>query len=120
MLGQVTFMSQPRPITVVAGQPATLSVTVSPSENVFFSWRRNGEPVRLTPLEFRLLALLLANAGKVMTHRQLLVEVWGAEHAGDSHYLRIYIGHLRQKLEHDPSLPAHLLTEVGIGYRFVL
>ena len=82
--------------------------------------RRNGEPVRLTPIEFRLLALLLANAGKVMTHRQLLVEVWGAEHAGDSHYLRIYIGHLRQKLERDPSLPAHLLTEVGIGYRFVL
>jgi two-component system KDP operon response regulator KdpE len=81
---------------------------------------RDGEPVKLTPLEFRLLALLLTNAGRVMTHRQLLVEVWGAAHIDDSHYLRIYIGHLRQKLERDPALPTHLLTEVGVGYRFVL
>jgi two-component system, OmpR family, KDP operon response regulator KdpE len=81
---------------------------------------RAGQPVRLTALEFRLLAVLLANAGKVMTHRNLLREVWGPEHAEDSHYLRIYVGHLRQKLEVDPALPVHLLTEIGIGYRFVI
>lgn len=81
---------------------------------------RAGQPVRLTAIEFRLLAVLLANAGKVMTHRRLLREVWGAEHAEDSHYLRIYVGHLRQKLEANPALPSHLLTEIGIGYRFVI
>lgn len=82
--------------------------------------RRDGLPVKLTALEFRLLAVLVANAGKVMTHRHLLKAVWGPEHVGDSHYLRIYVGHLRQKLERNPALPAHLLTEVGVGYRFVL
>jgi two-component system KDP operon response regulator KdpE len=81
---------------------------------------RAGRPVKLTALEFRLLSVLLANAGKVLTHRFLLAEVWGPGHAGDSHYLRVYVGHLRQKLELDPALPAHLLTEIGIGYRFVL
>lgn len=81
---------------------------------------RAGQAVHLTALEFRLLAVLLANAGKVMTHRHLLREVWGAEHAEDSHYLRIYVGHLRQKLEPNPALPAHFLTEIGIGYRFVI
>lgn len=82
--------------------------------------RRNGEPVKLTALEFRLLAVLVANAGKVLTHRHLLHDVWGPGHAGDSHYLRIYVGHLRQKLEPDPALPVHLLTEIGVGYRCVL
>ena len=82
--------------------------------------RRLGEPVRLTALEFRLLAILVANAGKVLTHRHLLREVWGPEHVDDSHYLRIYVGHLRQKLERDPALPVHLLTEIGVGYRFVI
>ena len=81
---------------------------------------RGGVTVHLTALEFRLLAVLLANAGKVMTHRHLLREVWGAEHVEDSHYLRIYVGHLRQKLEPNPALPAHFLTEIGIGYRFVI
>lgn len=80
---------------------------------------RAGLPVHLTALEFRLLAVLVANAGKVMTHRHLLREVWGPGHAEDSHYLRVYVGHLRQKLEADPALPRHLITEIGIGYRFV-
>jgi two-component system KDP operon response regulator KdpE len=62
--------------------------------------------VRLTPLEYRLLAVLLANAGKVMTHRQLLREVWGQAGGDNSHYLRIYVGHLRHKLEDDPAQPA--------------
>lgn len=82
--------------------------------------KRGGRDLHLTALEFRLLAVLLANAGKVMTHRHLLREVWGPGHASDSHYLRIYVGHLRQKLEPDPALPVHLLTEIGVGYRFLI
>ena len=79
---------------------------------------RGGEPVHLTALEYRLLVVLLANAGKVMTHRQLLKEVWGPAYVDSTHYLRIYVGHLRQKLEADPTQPAHLRTEIGVGYRF--
>lgn len=82
--------------------------------------QRRGEAVRLTPLEYRLLAVLVANAGKVMTHRQLLREVWGQAAAENSHYLRIYVGHLRHKLEDDPAQPRHFLTETGVGYRFQL
>ncbi|MRR51748.1 MAG: two-component system response regulator KdpE [Rhodocyclaceae bacterium] len=81
---------------------------------------RCGEAVHLTPIEYRLLCLLLASAGKVLTHRQLLREVWGPGHGERSHYLRIYVGHLRQKLEADPARPRHLLTETGVGYRFQL
>ncbi|AEG67704.1 MULTISPECIES: two-component system response regulator KdpE [Ralstonia solanacearum species complex] len=79
---------------------------------------RNGEPVHLTPIEYRLLAVLLGRRGAVMTHRELLREVWGPAHSDSSHYLRIYMGHLRHKLERDPARPQHLLTEVGVGYRF--
>jgi len=78
-----------------------------------------GAPVHLTPTEYRLLGHLIANAGKVLTHRQLLREVWGPSHAEDSHYLRIFMGHLRQKLEDDPAQPKHLLTETAVGYRLV-
>lgn len=80
---------------------------------------RAGAAVHLTQREFALLAELLGHAGTVLTHRALLRVVWGAEHVEDSHYLRIYIGRLRQKLERDPALPEHLLTEIGVGYRFV-
>jgi two-component system KDP operon response regulator KdpE len=79
---------------------------------------RDGKPVHLTTTEYRLLATLAAHRGKVMTHRELLREVWGPSHVESSHYLRIYMGHLRQKLEADPAQPAYLLTEIGIGYRF--
>ena len=79
---------------------------------------RRGEPVKLTPIEYRLLGVLIANAGKVMTHRQLLREVWGPAYSDSSHYLRIYVGHLRHKLEDDPAQPRHFLTETGVGYRF--
>ncbi len=82
--------------------------------------RRGGEPVKLTPIEFRLLGLLVGQAGKVMTHRQLLRLVWGADASDNSHYLRIYVGHLRHKLEVDPAQPRHFLTETGVGYRFRL
>ncbi|MEL4014105.1 two-component system response regulator KdpE [Dryocola clanedunensis] len=81
---------------------------------------RGGEEIHLTPIEFRLLAVLLNNHGKVLTQRQLLNQVWGPNAVEHSHYLRIYMGHLRQKLENDPARPAHLLTETGIGYRFML
>lgn len=81
--------------------------------------QRNGEDLHLTPIEFRLLAELLANSGKVITQRQLLSHVWGPNYVEHSHYLRIYMGHLRQKLEADATRPRHLLTETGVGYRFL-
>lgn len=79
---------------------------------------RHGMPVHLTPIEYRLLCVMLANAGKVMTHRLLLRDVWGPSFVESNHYLRIYVGHLRQKLEQDPAQPRHFLTETGVGYRF--
>ena len=81
---------------------------------------RGGAPVRLTPTEFRLLAVLVDGAGRVQTNPQLLRAVWGPSHAEDGHYLRIYMGHLRHKLEKNPAQPCHLLTETGVGYRLVL
>jgi len=81
--------------------------------------RSGGAEVHLTPIEYRLLAVLVANVGRVITHKQLLREVWGPSHSEQSHYLRIYMGHLRQKLEPDPAQPRHLLTESGVGYRLL-
>ena len=81
--------------------------------------RRRGAEVHLTPIEYRLLTVLIANVGRVLTHRQLLREVWGPSQAEQSHYLRIYMGHLRQKLEVDPAQPRHLLTETAVGYRLL-
>ncbi|WP_233955133.1 two-component system response regulator KdpE [Pectobacterium versatile] len=80
---------------------------------------RDGQELHLTPIEFRLLATLLASPGKVLTQHQLLTQVWGPNAVEHSHYLRIYMGHLRQKLESDPARPRHLLTETAIGYRFM-
>lgn len=80
---------------------------------------RAGQEVHLTPIEYRLLSVLIANAGRVLTHRQLLREVWGPSHSEQNHYLRIYMGHLRQKLEADPAQPKHLLTETAVGYRLM-
>ena len=79
---------------------------------------RGEQEIHLTPIEFRLLGELLAHPGKVLTHRQLLLAVWGPTFIEHNHYLRIYMGHLRQKLEVDPTLPRYLLTETGIGYRY--
>jgi two-component system KDP operon response regulator KdpE len=83
------------------------------------SVERAGQPLHLTPNEYRLLTHLVAHPHCVLTHRQLLTAVWGPSHAQDSHYLRVYMGHLRRKIEADPSQPRHLVTETGIGYRFV-
>lgn len=79
---------------------------------------RNGETIHLTPIEYRLLSALLAQPGKVLTQRNLLRDVWGPSYIESSHYLRVYVGHLRQKLENDPTQPQHFLTETGVGYRF--
>jgi two-component system KDP operon response regulator KdpE len=79
---------------------------------------RAGAEVHLTPTEFNLLARLLRSAGQVVTHRQLLGDVWGPEFTGHTHYLRLYMGQLRAKLEADPAQPQVLLTEPGVGYRF--
>jgi len=81
---------------------------------------RDGSPVHLTPTEFELLARLVRSGGRIVTHRQLLADVWGAEHVDDTHYLRLYMAQLRAKLERSPSEPQFLLTEIGVGYRFAV
>jgi two-component system KDP operon response regulator KdpE len=80
---------------------------------------RGGEAVHLSPKEYDLLARLAQNAGKVMQHRELLLSVWGPAHVEDTQYLRVFIGQLRQKIEPDPSAPKLILTEPGVGYRFI-
>lgn len=75
--------------------------------------------IHLTPIEYRLLGVLIINVGRVLTQRLLLREVWGPSHSESSHYLRVYMGHLRQKLEDDPAQPKHILTETAVGYRLV-
>jgi two-component system KDP operon response regulator KdpE len=75
------------------------------------------QPVHLTPIEYRLLSILVRYAGKVITHRQLLQEVWGPGYAHETHYLRVYMGQLRHKLEAEPARPRYLVTEPGVGYR---
>ncbi len=87
-----------------------------PSRTVTIS----GDKVKLSPKEFNLLKYLAVNAGKVITHRQLLKEVWGEGYADDSQYLRVYMGQLRKKIEQDPNTPTYLLTEQGIGYKFAI
>ena len=80
---------------------------------------QGSKAVHLTPIEFRLLTTLAKHLGMVVTHRQLLTQVWGPTHERDTHYLRIYMKQLREKLEVDPVRPRHLLTETGLGYRLV-
>lgn len=80
---------------------------------------RGAEPVRLSRREYDLLAKLVEAGGRVVTHRQLLAAVWGPANVEDVQYLRVFVGHLRQKLEPDPSAPRYLITESGVGYRFV-
>jgi two-component system KDP operon response regulator KdpE len=79
---------------------------------------RDGRPVRLTPIEFRLLSLLVRNAGRLLTHRQILSEVWGPGRAHQNHYVRVHMASLRRKIEDEPARPRLLVTELGVGYRF--
>jgi two-component system KDP operon response regulator KdpE len=78
---------------------------------------KSGKPVHITPIEFRLLAALIRGHGKVLTHRQLLLDVWGPGYMGRQHYVRVYMVNLRQKLEDDPTQPVHFITELQAGYR---
>ena len=80
---------------------------------------RNGEPLQLTPHEFRLLRFFLQNEGKLLTHRAILREVWGPAYQTESHYLHVYVSQLRRKIEADPARPRYLLTEPGAGYRLL-
>lgn len=105
----------------VGGEVAATVMTVGDIEVDLAAHRviRAGEMVKLTPKEFELLVVLMRGAGRVLTHRALLARVWGAGHAEDTQYLRVFIGQLRQKLERDPALPALIVTEPGVGYRLV-
>lgn len=80
----------------------------------------NGTEVHLTPTEYKLLLVLIRHAGNVLTHRQLLKEVWGPSYVEHNHYLRVYMGQLRHKIEHDPAQPKYLVNEPGVGYRLKL
>ena len=82
--------------------------------------KKAGVKVHLTPIEYRLLGVLVANAGRVLTHRHLLREVWGPAHVEQNHYLRVFMANLRHKLESDPAQPTMLLTETGVGYRLAV
>ena len=79
---------------------------------------RDGAPVRLTPREWAILQLLVRNPGRLITQQQMLAKIWGPGYDGETHYLRVYMGQLRRKLEANPARPKHLLTEAGMGYRF--
>ncbi len=82
--------------------------------------KKHGAEVHLTPIEYRLLGVLIANAGRVLTHPYLLREVWGPTHSESTHYLRVYMGNLRQKLEDDSAQPKYIVTETGVGYRLLI
>ena len=79
-----------------------------------------GDALHLTPIEYRLLVHLAQHGGRVLAHLQLLQAIWGPGHSEDSHYVRVHMANLRKKIEADPSRPRHLLTEAGVGYRFVM
>jgi two-component system KDP operon response regulator KdpE len=91
-------------------------LTIDFSRNEIFL---KGNRVQLTPTEYRLLNQLVSNAGRVMTSESLLTRVWGFEYREEEHYVRLYVSYLRQKIEPDPSHPKYILTEKGLGYRFV-
>jgi two-component system, OmpR family, KDP operon response regulator KdpE len=78
---------------------------------------RDGTAVHLTPIEFDLLRVLAQHRGRLVTHRQLLRDVWGPEYGAETHYLRVHVAHIRSKLEADPSRPRYVITEPGVGYR---
>lgn len=102
-----------------AGRRSEPSLTVGPIrvDLVRREVTRDGAPVKLTPIEYKLLVFLLRHAGKVLTHRQILREVWGPANTAQTHYARVYMAELRKKLEDDPAQPKWLVTEPGVGYR---
>ncbi len=106
------------PSNVVKGKKTTFSDDFLTVDVVERKVVVNGARVKLTATEFRLLALLIENAGTILTHRQILEKVWGWEYIDDVDYVRIYVSHLRQKIEPDPNNPKYILTEPGVGYSF--
>jgi DNA-binding response OmpR family regulator len=107
-----------------AANPATRSEVIEVDDRLKIDFGRRevwveGEIVKLRPTEYRLLYHLVQNAGWVMTYDQILTKVWGYEYRDEAHYVRLYINYLRQKLEKDPSNPKYILTERGVGYRFI-
>jgi two-component system, OmpR family, KDP operon response regulator KdpE len=100
-----------------AAEPPQVRVGELVLDRAAHELRCAGKPVHLTPIEFRLFERLARAPGKVVTHRQLLADVWGTDQVDQLHYLRIYMGHLRSKIEADPAEPRYLLTELGVGYR---
>lgn len=103
-----------------AAAPANLSTDGLVIDTVHRIVSRDGEPIRLTPKEYDLLILLSRHAGRVVTHKALLTAVWGPAHGEDLHYLRVFIGQLRQKIERDPTHPTIVRTEPGVGYRLTV
>jgi two-component system KDP operon response regulator KdpE len=116
LLARIRVAMRHKDVVGEAGEPAfavgDLHVDLSRREV-----RVGGEEVRLTPTEYNLLATLVRNAGKVITHRQLLKEAWGPTHATQTHYVRIFMSQLRHKIEENPARPRYLVTEPGVGYR---
>jgi len=100
------------------GEETTIAVDGLTIDIVRRTVTRDGEPVHLTPKEYDLVLLLARHAGKVVTHKTLLNSVWGPAHTGDMHYLRVFIGQVRTKIERDPTTPRIIQTEPGVGYRF--
>ena len=108
--------------TEMPSQPVHDAIQVDDRLTIDFDRREvwvDGELIKLRPTEYRLLYHLVQNAGWVVPHEQLLAKVWGYEYRDETHYLRLYINYLRQKLERDPSNPVYILTERGVGYRFI-
>lgn len=101
--------ANPQPVFIVGDLKVDLA-----GRHVFVG----GNEIHLTPIEYKLLTVLIRHAGRVLTHQQLLNEVWGPHHAQDTHYLRVHLAQLRRKIEPNPAQPRYLLTETGIGYRF--
>jgi len=105
-----------------ASSPTEAILQIDERLSVDFNQREvvvDGEPVKLRPTEYRLLYHLIENAGWTVPHEQLLAKVWGYEYRDEAHYVRLYVNYLREKIEEDPSKPKYILTERGVGYRFV-
>jgi len=117
LLARIRACLRTRPQTPAPESPAIETETLRIDTNKREVFRR-GELVHLTPTEYKLLSILVQNAGKVLTHKQLLEKVWGAAYSRETQYLRVYMGQLRHKLEDDPGRPRHLITESSVGYRF--
>jgi len=121
--GQEELLARLRVILRHSPEKADLPVFQNGKLTVDFAERRvlvGGKEVKLTGIEYGLLKLFVQHAGKVLTHRQILREIWGPNSEERTHYLRVYITHLRQKIEPDPNNPKHIKTESGVGYRFCL